>query len=81
DPMLALDGGPMVLPEKGIGQPVDKYIGLQPQFTENGRFAHGMHDNLLVPVITGISLFVLALLIWVMLRYNRRANPVASKTS
>lgn len=81
DPMLALDGGPMVLPEKGIGQPVDKYIGLQPQVTAVGQRAHSMHDDLLVPVITVISVFVLILLLWVIVRYNRRASPTASKTS
>ena len=36
---------------------------------------------LLVWVITGITLFVLALLLWVMVRYNAKANPVPSKTT
>src|SRR5665213_2842432 len=36
--------------------------------------------RLLLFIITGISLFVLALLLWVMVRYNQRANPVPSKT-
>src|SRR5262245_45202370 len=31
-------------------------------------------------IITAISLFVLALLVWVALRFNQRANPVPSKT-
>ena len=31
--------------------------------------------------ITPITIFVLLLLIWVMVRYNRKANPEASKTS
>ena len=35
--------------------------------------------TLLVYIITAISLFVLALLLWVMFRYNSRANPVPSK--
>src|SRR5690606_3287320 len=34
-----------------------------------------------MPIITVISLFVLGLLLWVVVRYNRRANPVPSKTS
>ncbi|WP_416899009.1 MAG: cytochrome c oxidase subunit II [Minwuia sp.] len=37
--------------------------------------------NLLLVVITLITLFVLGLLIWVMVRFNERSNPVASKTS
>jgi cytochrome c oxidase subunit 2 len=36
--------------------------------------------RLLVWIITAISLFVLGLLLWIMMRYNRRANPIPSKT-
>ena len=35
--------------------------------------------SLLLDIIVAVCLFVAALLIWVMLRYNRRANPVPSK--
>jgi len=68
-------------PTDGIGQPVAGYIGLQPQVTENGRFAAWMHDWLLLPLITFISLFVLGLLFLVMVRYRRSASPVPSKNS
>ena len=37
--------------------------------------------HLLLYIITAICLFVLALLLWIMVRYNARANPVPSKTS
>ena len=37
--------------------------------------------RLLLYIITAISLFVLALLLWIMVRYNRRAHPTPSKTS
>jgi cytochrome c oxidase subunit 2 len=80
-PLLAMDGAPPMAPVAGIGQPVDGKIGLQPQFSPNGRRAARMHDDLLVPVITVISLFVLGLLIWVVFRYRRGAHPVPSKTS
>jgi cytochrome c oxidase subunit 2 len=40
-----------------------------------------LHDALLMPIITVISLFVLALLLWVVVRYNKRSNPVPSRTS
>ncbi|RJY10089.1 cytochrome c oxidase subunit II [Aurantiacibacter aquimixticola] len=53
----------------------------QPQYTENGDYALWMHDYVLIPVITGISLIVLFLLLWVIAKYRRRANPVPSKTS
>lgn len=37
--------------------------------------------RLLVWIITAVSLFVLALLVWIMVRYNRRANPTPAKTT
>jgi len=67
-------------PTPGIGQPTDR-IGLQPQVTSNGAYAAWFHDGLLLPIITVISLLVLALLLWVTVRYNRRANASPSRTS
>ncbi|KQM64188.1 cytochrome C oxidase subunit II [Sphingomonas sp. Leaf17] len=78
---LAQDGAPTLAPVAGIGQPTDGVFGLQTQVTRNGEFAHWMHDSILLPTITVISLFVLALLFWVAFRYRRAANPVPSKTS
>ena len=66
-------------PEPGIGQPTEA-ISLQPQVTEIGQFAQTF-DSWLLVIITIISLFVLGLLFWVIVRYNRRANPVPSRTS
>jgi len=37
--------------------------------------------RLLLYIITAISLFVLALLLWIMIRYNQRSNPTPSKTT
>ena len=70
-----------LMPTPGIGQPVAGKIGIQPQVTENGERARHLHDAILLPIITVISLFVLGLLLWVMVRYRRAANPVSSKTS
>ena len=81
NPLLAVDGGPDVPIDPKIGQPVDGWIDVQQQVTPTGKRAAWMHDSILVPVITAISLFVLGLLVWVVLRYRRAANPVASKTS
>ncbi|MEI9931589.1 MAG: cytochrome c oxidase subunit II [Rhizomicrobium sp.] len=36
--------------------------------------------RMLLYIITFISLFVLALLVWIVVRYNQRANPTPSKT-
>jgi len=68
-------------PDMIRGEPVDGAYGFQPQFTDDGEYALWLHDGLLLPIITVISLLVLGLLLWVMVRYNRRSNPVPSKTS
>ncbi len=80
-PLLAVDGAPGAQPVAGIGQPVNGVYGLQPQVTRNGEFAHWMHNAVLFPVITVISLFVLGLLLWVVVRFRASANPTPSKTS
>jgi cytochrome c oxidase subunit II len=58
--------------------PVDGGIDLQQSGTEIAREIHSFH-NLLLVLITAVTLFVLALLIWVMVRYNRSANPTPRK--
>ncbi len=68
-------------PDMIRGEPVNGGLGFQPQYTEDGQFALWLHDDLLLPIITVISLLVLGLLLWVMVRYNKRTNPVPSKTS
>jgi cytochrome c oxidase subunit II len=64
-----------------IGQPVVGKIGLQPQVTDLGQRAANFHNYWLVPMMVIISLFVLGLMLWVMARFRRAANPVPSKTS
>nr|WP_240338960.1 cytochrome c oxidase subunit II [Novosphingobium sp. BW1] len=68
-------------PTEGVGMPTPGGIGFQDQYSPLGEYALKIHNYALMPIITIITLFVLALLIWVVVRYNRRANPVASKTS
>lgn len=68
-------------PTPGVGMPVNGGLGFQPQYTENGQYALWFHDALLMPLIVLICLFVLLLLIWVVIRYRKARNPVASKTS
>jgi cytochrome c oxidase subunit 2 len=67
-------------PTPGIGQP-DGRMGFQDQVTPIGEEAAWFHDVILVPLIVAISLLVLALLLWVIVRYRRSANPVPSRTS
>lgn len=68
-------------PDPSVGQPATGEIGLQPQVTKLGEQAAWMHDYILMPVMVIISLLVLGLLLFVMARFRRAANPVASKTS
>ncbi len=68
-------------PEWIKGQPVDGGLSFQPQYSDDGEWALWMHDAILLPIITVISLFVLVLLLWVVVRYRRARNPVPSKTS
>lgn len=68
-------------PTPGVGMPVDSGITLQKQYSPLGEYAHWIHDGVLMPIIVIITIFVLILLLWVMAKYNKRANPVASKTS
>jgi cytochrome c oxidase subunit 2 len=74
-------------PEMIKGMPTDPRedmlagLTFQDQYSADGEYALWMHDAILLPLITIISLFVLGLLLWVVARYNRRSNPVPSKTS
>jgi cytochrome c oxidase subunit II len=68
-------------PTDGIGMPHERGIALQKQVTPTGEQALWMHNVILMPIIVGISVFVLALLFWASFRYRAKANPVPSKTS
>ncbi|NKJ42993.1 cytochrome c oxidase subunit II [Novosphingobium sp. SG919] len=82
-PSLALAAATYVpaKPVAGKGQPVPGGWTFQDQYSPIGQEALKMHDYVLMPVITAIVLLVLFLLIAVMAKFNRRKNPVASKTS
>ena len=56
-------------------------MGIQEQHTEIGRRALGFHNNWLMPLITVISLLVLVLLLYAMVRFRRSAHPEPSKTT
>ncbi|MEA3033800.1 MAG: cytochrome c oxidase subunit [Sphingomonadales bacterium] len=72
--------GPRSTPVPGIGQP-DGGIHLQQQFTPIGKEAAFFHNYILVPLIALISGFVLLLLLIVIVRFRRGANPVPSRNS
>lgn len=64
-----------------MGQPTDKAMGWQPAATELKVKTEDFYNHLLFPIITAICLLVLGLLIWIMIRYNKRANPVPARFS
>jgi cytochrome c oxidase subunit II len=79
---VALPPAPAPLsPNENVGQPVEGQIGIQPQVTDIGLDGLWLHNAMLMPIITVISLFVLGLLFWVAYRYRAKANPIPSKTS
>jgi len=80
-PGAAAGGYTPMAPTPGKGMPVDGGLGLQPQYAPIGDYALWMHDAILMPIITVISLLVLFLLLWVVVRYRRARNPVPSKTT
>ncbi len=67
-------------PVEGVGMPIAGAYDLQAQYSPNGKMAHKMH-NWLVYVMFAIAIFVLGLLLIVIVRFNKKANPVASKTA
>ncbi|UUR07099.1 cytochrome c oxidase subunit II [Sphingomonas glaciei] len=68
------------VPVKGVGMP-DGRMGLQDQFTPVGREASAFHDNWLLALCAAMSLLVLVLLLWTMVKYRRSAHPTPSRTS
>jgi cytochrome c oxidase subunit 2 len=59
---------------QSIGKPEERGTGFQAQATELMRDIVWL-DNVLLVIITLISLFVLALLVMVVVKYNHRSNP------
>lgn len=55
-------------------------MDLQPAVTPVMAGIEDFH-RLLLYIITAVCIFVLLLLVWVLIRYNRRANPVPSKVT
>lgn len=62
------------------GLPSPWNLGMQPAVSPVAAEMHNFHD-LLLWIITLITVFVLALLVYVIVRFRASANPVPSKTS
>jgi cytochrome c oxidase subunit 2 len=67
--------------QPGQSHAAQDQIGMMQPATPMAHDLAFFHNDLLLPIITVISLFVLALLIYVMVRFNERANPTPSRTT
>jgi cytochrome c oxidase subunit 2 len=78
----ALVAGVAALPAlaAGTGKPEPWQIAMQEPVTPIAHELHGFHTELMW-IITAITLFVLALLVICVVRFNEKANPTPSKTS
>ncbi|MFV3075785.1 cytochrome c oxidase subunit II [Niveispirillum fermenti] len=78
----AMAGGTALAQEaaRAIGAPVPKQLGLQEAASPVMERLHDFH-NLLLWTIVAIAVFVTLLLLYVMIRFNKRANPVPSTTT
>lgn len=63
------------------GKPTPGALGFQEPVTELAERGFFFHDTILLWMCILITLFVAGLLVWVMIRYNAKANPVPSKTT
>jgi cytochrome c oxidase subunit II len=62
-----------------FGGPKQGEIGFLPPVTENADNIFWFHNWILLPATIGISLLVLALIIYIVWRFNETANPVPSR--
>ena len=69
-----------MIPTPGIGEP-DGRKGVQDQVTPLGREAAAFHNGPLMWIAVIISVFVLMLLLYAIIRFRRGANPVPSRNS
>ena len=58
----------------------DWQLGFQKPASDVMRNVYDLHNFVLI-MMTGITIFVLFLIFYVVFRFRRKANPVASKTT
>jgi cytochrome c oxidase subunit 2 len=76
---LLLTLGVALLPTLGIAaEPTPWQLNMQPAASPSAQHIHDFHD-LLLYIIFAIAIFVLLLLVWVVIRYNAKANPTPSQ--
>lgn len=73
---LTLVAAAMLLGDTALAdQPVKWGLGLQDAASPVMEDIRWFHDKLLLPIITVITIFVMGLMLYVMIRFNRKRNP------
>ena len=78
---LALFAAAPAVAQDLVGQPTPGGLGLQPAVSPLMVEATMFHNAVLMPIITFICLLVLGLLTWIVVRYNKKSNPVPARWS
>lgn len=78
--LLAAAAGPALAGDL-LGQPTARAVDLQPAATAIRVQQIAFHDHILLPIITAIVLLVLALLLIIIVRYNKGSNPTPARFS
>jgi cytochrome c oxidase subunit II len=76
----------LISPVTAFAEPVDNMphpwqLGFQPPATPVMTQLYNIHNNFLLGIITAISIIVLVLMIYICMKFRRKANPVPSKTT
>jgi cytochrome c oxidase subunit 2 len=62
-------------------QPHPWQLGMQPPATPVKERIHFLHNDILLPIITVITVFVLGLMLYAMVRFHHRRHPIPTRTS
>ena len=76
----ALIAGPALAADK-MGQPTNGAIDLQPAGSALRASAAFFHNSILMPFLGAVCLFVLGLLIYIVIKFNAKANPTPARFS
>lgn len=78
-----ITGAAMLLPGVALadGYPLPGQIGFQEPVTPVAHELVFFHNWILLPIIVAISLLVLGLLIYVIVKFNEKANPTPTRTT
>jgi cytochrome c oxidase subunit 2 len=79
--MVGLGFSAQALAEELLGQPTPDAIHLQQAASPLKHSAIFFHNAILMPIITAITVFVAVLLLIIVVRFNKKANPVPAKFS